>query len=236
MVIQANMNLLTRKMNCDRIARWYEAAEHLSFRRALEYRRLAYVGRLGECRRALLCGGGDGRFLAGLLLANPEVEVTYVDLSMEMLRIAEQRVALLGKSYRNRVQFFCADVLTFVPPHGGYDLFATHFFLDCLTRDDIRTLILKMMKWARPQAKWVLSEFRYSRSLFGRVWTGAIIRSLYAAFRVATGLRVTHITPHTALLHSAGFQRQQREIATGGLLISELWEYRREIPCDWIDH
>jgi ubiquinone/menaquinone biosynthesis C-methylase UbiE len=232
MVIQANMNLSTRKMNCDRIARWYEAAEHLSFRRALECRRFAYVARLAESRRALLCGGGDGRFLAELLLANPEVEVTYVDLSMEMMRIAEQRVTLLGKSYRKRVQFFCADVLTFVPPHGGYDLFATHFFLDCLTRDDIRMLILKMLEWARPRAKWVLSEFHYSHSVFGRLWTGAIIRALYAAFRVATGLRVTHITPHTALLHSAGFHRQQREIATGGLLISELWEYRREIPCD----
>jgi len=72
-----------------------------------------------------------------------------------------------------------------------------------------------------------LSEFRYSQSLFGRVWTGAIIRSLYAAFRVATGLRVTHIPPHMALLHSAGFHRQQYEIATGGLLISELWEYQQ---------
>jgi ubiquinone/menaquinone biosynthesis C-methylase UbiE len=222
------VNLPAPKMNCDRIARWYEAAEHLSFHRALEYRRFAYVDRLGESRRALVCGGGDGRFLAGLLLANPDVEVTYVDLSREMLRIAEHRVALLGKSYRNRVQFFCTDILNFVPPHADYDLFATHFFLDCLTRDDIRILILKMMKWARPRAKWVLSEFRYSQSAFGKVWTGAIIRALYAAFRVATGLRVTRITPHAALLRSAGFFRQQCEIATGGLLISELWEYRRE--------
>jgi ubiquinone/menaquinone biosynthesis C-methylase UbiE len=222
------MNHSTTKMNCDRIARWYEAAEHLSFRKTLEYRRFAYVDRLRETTRALICGGGDGRFLAELLLANPQVEVTYVDLSIQMLRVAERRVALLGENYRNRVQFFCADVLTFVPPHADYDLFATHFFLDCLTRDDIQILILKMMKWASPRAKWVLSEFRYSQSIFGRVWTRAIIRALYSAFRVATGLRVTHISPHAALLRGAGFYRQQCEIATGGLLISELWEYRRE--------
>jgi len=176
----------------------------------------------------MLCGGGDGRFLAALLLANTHVEVTYVDLSREMMRIAEHRIAQLGKSYRDRVQFFCADVLTFVPPHGEYDLFATHFFLDCLTRDDIGMLTSKLMRWARPRAKWVVSEFQYSQSLLGRVWTGAIIRSLYAAFRVATGLRVTHITPHTALLRSAGFCRQQSELASGGLLISELWEYQAE--------
>src|SRR5579871_754227 len=107
------MNDSSPKMNCDLIARWYEAAEHLSFRRALERRRFAYMHWLRESRRALVCGGGDGRFLAALLLANPHVQVTYVDLSVEMMRVAERRVAALGTCYRNRVQFYCADVLTF---------------------------------------------------------------------------------------------------------------------------
>ncbi len=216
-------------MNCDRIARWYEPAEHLSFRRALERRRFAYVNRLRQSRRALSCGGGDGRFLAGLLQANPAVEVTYIDLSREMMRIAERRITRLGDSYRSRVQFFCADVMTFVPPHRDYDLFATHFFLDCLTRDDARKLILQMMEWSRPEAQWVLSEFHYSQSAFGKLWTGAIIRALYAAFRVTTGLRVNRIPQHEAIFLSAGFHRQESHIATGGLLISELWESRQAI-------
>ncbi len=216
-------------MNCDRIARWYEPAEHLSFRKALEHRRFAYVNQLRESRRAMLCGGGDGRFLAGLLQANLSVEVTYVDLSREMMRIAEHRIMRLGDSYRSRVQFFCADVMTFVPPHRDYDLFATHFFLDCLTREDVRRLILKMMEWARPRAKWVLSEFHHSQSAFGKLWTSAIIHALYAAFRVTTGLQVNRIPQYTSLLLSAGFHMQECDIATGGLLISELWEYRKGI-------
>ena len=91
------MNASTSKMNCDRIARWYEPAEHLSFRGTLESRRFAYVKQLRESRRAMLCGGGDGRFLAGLLEANPSIEVTYVDLSAEMVKIAEHRITRLGK-------------------------------------------------------------------------------------------------------------------------------------------
>jgi ubiquinone/menaquinone biosynthesis C-methylase UbiE len=228
------MDSATARMNCDRIARWYEPAEHLSFRKALEHRRFAYVNLLNESRRAMLCGGGDGRFLARLLRVNPAVEVTYVDLSCEMMRIAERRIMRLGAGYRSRVQFFCADVMTFVPPHRDYDLFATHFFLDCLTPEDVRKLILKMAEWTRPQAKWVLSEFRHSQSAFGKLWTGAVIRALYAAFRVTTGLRVRRIPQHAALLVSAGFHRQQCDIASGGLLISELWEYRKEVfgqPC-----
>ncbi len=219
----------TTKTNCDRIARWYEPAEHLSFRKALERRRFAYVNQLRESRRAELCGGGDGRFLAGLLQANLSVEVTYVDLTRKMMRIAEHRITRLGDSYRSRVQFVCADVMTFVPPHRDYDLCATHFFLDCLTREDVRRLILKMMEWARPRAKWVLSEFHHSQPAFGKLWAGAIIHALYAAFRVTTGLQVNRIPQHTSLLLSAGFHMQECDIATGGLLISELWEYRKGI-------
>ncbi len=173
----------------------------------------------------MLCGGGDGRFLAGLLQVNPAVEVTYIDLSKEMARIAEDRVTRLGASYRSRVQFFCADVMTFVPPHRDYDLFATHFFLDCFTPEEIRKLILKMMEWTLPQAKWVLSEFRRSQSACGKLWTGVVIRALYAAFRVTTGLRVRRIPQYDSCLLSAGFRLCEREVATGGLLISELWEY-----------
>jgi ubiquinone/menaquinone biosynthesis C-methylase UbiE len=172
-------------MNCDRIARWYERAEHLSFRMALEHRRLAYLKQLGESRRAMVCGGGDGRFLAYLLQANPSVQITYIDLSGEMMRIAERRVTRLGESYRSRVQFFCADVMMFVPPHRDYDLFVTHFFLDCLSREDVRRLILNMMEWSSPRAKWVLSEF-------------------------------------------CRFHMQECDTASGGLLISELWEYRKD--------
>jgi ubiquinone/menaquinone biosynthesis C-methylase UbiE len=219
----------TANMNCDVIARWYEPAEHLSFRHALEDRRFAYVSHLRSSRRAMLCGGGDGRFMAALLQANPAVEVTYVDLSQEMMRIAERRVAQLGASFRNRVQFFCGDIMTFVPPHRGYDLFATHFFLDCLTSEDVQLLILKVTEWSQPNAKWVLSEFQQSQSAVGKLWSGAIIRGLYVAFRVTTGLRVNCIPQYASPLFSAGFRLRQSQTASGGLLISQLWEHREEM-------
>ena len=212
-------------MNCDRIARWYEPAEHLSFYKALEYRRFAYLRQLRDSKRAIICGGGDGRFLARLLQANPTIEVTYVDVSREMMRIAERRIAQLGDRCRNRVKFFCANALEFVPPHRNYDLFATHFVLDCLTPEDARELVLRMTQWAHPRARWVLSEFRHSQTALGRCWTGAVIAGLYAAFHFATGLRANQIPRYTSFLRSAGFYLQKRDIATGGLLVSELWGY-----------
>lgn len=211
-------------MNCDAIARWYELAEHFCFGRALERRRFAYLGELQGARRALVCGGGDGRFLAELLRGNARVQVTYVDLSREMMRLAERRVARLGPEFRARVEFHCADLRTFVPPRADFDLFATHFFFDCFTDEQARELALRLQSWAAPRARWVLSEFHQPPPFFARAWTSAVVRALYAGFRLTTGLRVRRIPSCGEALRGAGFQLRTRETAAGGLLISELWD------------
>src|ERR1700722_10297912 len=165
----------TSNINCDCIAPWFELAERLSFWNALEQRRFAYLDRLKQTRRAILCGEGDGRFLVALLQANPAIEITYIDSSREMMRIAEGRVDSLdnrlGGNHKSRVHFCCGDVMEFVPPYRNYDLIATHFFLDCFASQDVSRLIARMNQWTHARAKWLVSEFHYAESAFGRLWT-----------------------------------------------------------------
>lgn len=210
-------------INCDRIAQWFELAERLSFWNALEQRRFAYLNRLKESRRAILCGEGDGRFLVALLEANPAIEITYIDSSRGMMRIAERRVRGLDRTRRSRVNFHCGNVMEFVPPHRDYDLVATHFFLDCFAPMEVSRLIARMNQWTHPRAKWLVSEFHYGESAFGRLWTSIVIRGVYAAFGALTGLRVNQIPRYAPLFLSAGFRLQESDMALGGLLISELW-------------
>lgn len=217
------MGSAAKTMNCDGIARWYEPAEHLCFGRALERRRFAFLDELRDARRALVCGGGDGRFLAELLRSNPRVEATYVDASGEMTRLAERRVRRLGEEFSARAEFHCGDLRSFVPARGGYDLIATHFFFDCFTEEQARELARRLQGWASPGARWVLSEFDQASPFFARLWTTAIIRGLYAGFRLTTGLRVRRIPSCAEALRRAGFALQAREAAAGGLLVSELW-------------
>ena len=51
-----------------------------------------------------------------------------------------------------------------------------------------------------------------------------IIRSLYAAFWVTTGLRTNRLPDYRSALAAAGFELQSEEYACGGLLVSELWQ------------
>ncbi len=115
-------------MNCDWIAPFYRTAEHLSFGGKLEACRTAFVGWRVDCRRALWCGDGDGRFLAELLRVNRNVQVDYVDLSAKMIELARRRIARLGAEFSARVRFFVGDVRGFKADGGSYDLIAAHFF------------------------------------------------------------------------------------------------------------
>jgi hypothetical protein len=65
------------EMNCDGIAPYYEVLERLSFGNRLAQMRCFYLREAAYAQQAILCGEGDGRFLARLLLVNPKVEVDY---------------------------------------------------------------------------------------------------------------------------------------------------------------
>ena len=214
---------LTAPIDCDLIAPWYEPVEHLCFGGALERRRKAFLGVLSDVETVISCGEGDGRFSAALLVTNPHVKVTAIDVSWKMTQIGSKRVTRMGEPYRRRFDYVCAEIGTFAPPEPA-DLIATHFFLDCFSTDQVRPVVERLANWAKPRSRWIVSEFAQPPSSFARLWTGAVIRSLYAAFRVTTGLRVTDLPDYRRALRREGFRLLRQEHALDGLLVSELWE------------
>ena len=211
-------------MNCDRIAPYYEILEHLFFGRLLEHRRFAFLGEIRTSRKALVCGGGDGRFLARLLRVNARVEVDFVDLSSTMVDLAERRVTGMGRTFRKRVRFHACDVQSFAAPADSYDLIVTHYFLDCFSNQELEDVVGRLASWGTPQARWIVSDFREANGPIGRLWTRGVIGGLYSAFRFSTGLKVTRLPEYKAALTRRGYFLQFEEDVLAGLLHSSLWE------------
>lgn len=214
----------TVRMNCDGIARYYEVLEHLSFGSCLERSRSAFLGETRTSQRGILCGGGDGRFLARLLRGNARVEVDFVELTPKMIELAERRVAGMGQGFRRRVRFRAADVRDFDPRPEGYDLTVTHFFLDCLAERELAQVVSRIANCGTPHERWIVSDFREAEGRIGRVWSRAVIRALYGAFRLTTGLRVTRLPNYVAALARKGYLLRCEQQALGGLLHSSVWE------------
>src|SRR5665213_1652970 len=174
----------TNRPDFDGLAWVYRWMEWLSFGPWLGWCRNAFLREMGTARRALIIGDGDGRFTARLLKTNLEVRIDAVDMSPAMLQALLRRV---GKN-ADRVREHCADVRVWEPAQGGdgqkplYDLVATHFFLDCLSTEEVRELALKLRPFVAAEARWVVSEFAIPQGWFGRLIALPLITALYGAF------------------------------------------------------
>jgi SAM-dependent methyltransferase len=206
----------------NRLARLYRWMEFLSFGPWLWLTRCAFLSRLTRSRHALVLGDGDGRFTARLLRENPTIEVDAVDASGAMLDALLRRAG----PHASRVRVHLADIREWQPATAdapGYDLIATHFFLDCLTTREIQSVIAHMRLAVSPSALWVVSEFAIPAGWRGRLVARPLVASLYFCFGWLTGLTVRTLPDHAWALREGGFALVERRSRLGGLLIAELW-------------
>ena len=120
----------------------------------------------------------------------------------------------------SRLRTHHTSALTFAPQRT-YDLIATHFFLDCLTQPELEALCTRVAPHLTPKALWLVSDFRIPTGPMR--WPARIlVRSLYFAFRLLTGLRTTALPDHAAALIAAGLTRIAAHHSLAGLLTTEL--------------
>jgi SAM-dependent methyltransferase len=192
-------------LNCDSIARWYRWLEYAAFGGALRRRREAFLFELGNPQKVLVLGDGDGRFLQLFTALYPNARVDAVDVSARMIELAQARAPA--------VTFNLADAREF-PFEENYDLAVAHFFFDCFEAQELQTLLSRIRA-----NTWLVSEFQTTR------WSWPIVRALYFFFRLTTGLRVTSLPDHRAILSSLGYQIEDEQRALGGLVVSERWTH-----------
>ena len=213
----------TDEPDFDLIARPYRWLEYLTLGHALERCRLHYLPDLLQQRQALILGDGDGRFLAQLLARNPHLQADAVDISATMLRLLQQRCETAAPSAAARLKTHQGNALTAPIEAKSYDLIVTHFFLDCLSQPDLESLVTRITPTLSPGALWLISDFRIPDGLV-RLPAKFIIRALYLAFRILTGLRTTRLPDHSSPLEQAGLTRITHQHGLAGLLVTELWQ------------
>ena len=174
---------------------------------------------MAGARRALVLGDGDGRFTAALLQAVPDLRAHVVEQSAGMLAELWRRAIDAGAA--GRLEMTCADA-TQMLPDDSFDLVCTHFFLDCLTQEQIGPLITRV-RHRLPHGIWAVSEFAIPDGSLRRpaIW---LIHGLYLAFGGLTGLRTRELPIYSAAMQANGFKLLCCRERLGGILRAELWE------------
>ena len=203
----------------DRLAPVYRWMEWLSFGPFLALCRFEYLDALRDRKRALIFGDGDGRFTARLMGTNPDVEVEAVDSSIAMLRVLEGRC----RSHFTRLKTTCMDARDWQPGRELLDLVVTHFFLDCLTTEEVGELASRVRSATQPGALWVVSEFAVPPGRLHGLMARMVVDLLYRAFGWMTGLGVRHLPRYEGEFEKQGFRKKASRARLGGLLVSQLW-------------
>lgn len=207
----------------DRLAACYDWMETILAGDRLERCRNAFWGEMGEVRHALLAGVGHGRFLTELRRRYPGAEITCIDSSAKMLEVSRRRLLREGLTLEG-INLIHADVLTWQPPAGEYDLIATHFFLDCFTAAQLLEVIKRLRSGAKAGARWHLSDFQIPQNGWRRIRAQIILWLMYRFFRVVTDLPAAALSNPQNSLSTSGFVRRARKEFEWGLLFAELWE------------
>lgn len=218
----------TNTPNFDSLARAYRWMEYCSFGPMLERCRFHFLSRCAQARHALVLGDGDGRFTARLMAANPAVQVDAVDASAAMLAVLQGRAQSCCPDADTRLHTIQADLRGFTPTDKDYDLVVSHFFLDCLTDDDVSALVERLLPALTEDAIWVVSEFSIPKKGLRRAAARLAVRSLYFVFFVLARLRVDRIPDYAKAFRDRGFHRREDAEYLGGILAAELWKRRTD--------
>jgi len=207
----------------DPIAPWYRALETIAFGEGLQRCRVACLGEIRSPRHALIVGEGNGRFLCELLRLHPEVEVECIDASARMLQLARQRLEKELPERADQVRFDQHDITAWAPPEAHYDLVVTHFILDCFPEAELAGVIGTLASAAKPDAAWLLADFRLPDRGFARLHAQAWLGAMYQFFRLTARIRATELIDPTPYLQAEGFALNRQHVFRAGMLKSELW-------------
>jgi ubiquinone/menaquinone biosynthesis C-methylase UbiE len=205
-----------------RLARTYRWMEYFSFGPYLQQCRRLRIPEMVRCRRAVVYGDGDGRFLSELVRQVPEMQVVAIDASQEMVRRAAQRLP----PSKTAVRLVQADALAYEAaalPEAPFDLIVSHFFLDCIDEEELTTLLARVNAAAAEGAKWVISEFAIPDRPVARQVGWLVVSALYVAFGVLTGLKARRLPDHGRVMRETGWILEERWTLLRGLLASERW-------------
>lgn len=209
--------------NFDRIAPIYRWAEYLSLGPLLQRTRTRLLDQLGNPRHALVLGDGDGRFLEQLLLLYPQCTAVAADISTAMLDKLRRRCLHSVPNAATRLTTLQRSALE-IDPLPSTDLVVTHFLLDCFSQPDVDALITRIASQLAPGTLWLVSDFTLPANKILRPFARLYIASLYAAFRLLTGLRVRQLPDPQSALRRNGMRHITRLTLLGGMLYTELWQ------------
>lgn len=164
----------------------------LSFGQVTRYTQLAAQACAPATKLAIV-GGGSGEVLKYVRHVNPNAHIHFYEISASMLKRAKRFAD-------EKTRFMLQD-------HGlsdeAYDFVLIPFVLNCLSMQEIQSLLTSYHKNMRPQARLIILDFNPNCRSFA---LGIYLRLLYRAFRLLVRMNTSSLNDFIRLAEASGFQ------------------------------
>jgi ubiquinone/menaquinone biosynthesis C-methylase UbiE len=207
-------------MSFDRLAPVYDLLL-LVFCGAVPRSQRALLSELDDCERALIVGGGTGRFLVDLVRSDKVRQIVCIDVSTAMLERSRRRLISCCPEAVDRCEFRHSDVREF--EDQPFDLVCTHCLLDCFNDAELIKVMRKLHGLLAADGRWMFSDFSAPTQQPMRLIGNVVVTVLYVFFRVTCGIKARRLPDFSAEFANLGLSPAAEETFMGGLLVARLY-------------
>ncbi len=204
-------------MSFDLVAPVYDALSRVVFGRSLQAAQTLFLPEMPPDSTILVVGGGTGALLMSVLIECSPKHVMFLEASEQMLARARRRVQ--DNPMAGRVDFRHGTEAD-LQPGETFSVVMLPFVLDLIPETDLKQAFLpRLIRATAPGGVWLVTDFVNSPRLAHRL----ILKTMYLFFRLASGIRATHLPDSHRLLTEAGFQLTNRQMAVDGQVEASYW-------------
>ncbi len=184
-----------------KLSRMYDAWGVLTEARAAE--RALQLAAIKDGEDILEVAVGTGRVFEQIVSANKTGRNEGIDLSPEMLAVAEKRLSRKFSNYSLKV----ADAYSLPYEEASFDVVVCNYMFDLLPTEDFPVVLLEFKRVLRPGGRIALTSWTRARHWYSRIWDWLI----GAAPDLMAGCRPVFLR---AAVEQAGFVEIQQEYVT----------------------
>lgn len=152
-------------------------------------------------------GGNTGKWALRCCHFDENVRVTILDLPQQ-IALSQENVAAAGLS--ERIDFHAVDMLGDAPLPAGADIWWMSQFLDCFSPDQIITMLSKISKVMKPDARLCILELFWDAQRFEAASFSLNASSLYFTCMANGNSRFYSANKFYHYLEMAGFRVEKR--------------------------
>jgi len=183
------------KNNYDTIARYYDFLSRTIFQRSIINAQVYLLSHIKPNATVLIVGGGTGWILKKLPPSG--LEITYVEISENMLTLSKKRVQ------HNNIQFVHQPIEEFTSSHQ-YDIILTPFLFDNFSPTRAAAVFEKLHTYMKPGGDWLFADFIDNPK---QLHQQLLLKTMYLFFKVVAKVEAVKLNDMDAIFRQYQYQK-----------------------------